>query len=364
MSTQVTFLNLGCSLDYQFSPQSHCLHVAVEITVATSAEVVGSVDDLLIQILLPLPVKSLMRFNLVSKDWRSLITMGLFFRGRKFTDFEYIHLGARNQTKGPFRELRFPDDPFPLWIQQSCNGLLLCCSSEKRRSYPIRRCSVYNPTTNSYTKLPRPGVVNEVPRIVCGVYLAFDHAMYPFYKVVCVRDSELAGELFQIEVYSSESGAWRVEEPEEILYFNLDKKTFGTILWPGAVDGSGYPYGRNVGYFGESCDHLHIIVSYDTETAFDVYEMKRDYSEWFVKYRVDRTVVAAAFPQMHYGDFSVFALVRAEEECWFLLLRTPSKVVRVNLDCYTFEEIFHSRDALFRPSLPHAFEYIESLACV
>ncbi|KAL2227258.1 UNVERIFIED_CONTAM: hypothetical protein Sindi_2084500 [Sesamum indicum] len=157
---------------------------------------------------------------------------------------------------------------------------------------------------------------------------------------------------------------WISEEPEEILYFNLDKKTFGTILWPGAVDGSGYPYGRNVGYFGESCDHLHIIVSYDTETAFDVYEMKRDYSEWFVKYRVDRTVVAAAFPQMHYGDFSVFALVRAEEECWFLLLRTPSKVVRVNLDCYTFEEIFHSRDALFRPSLPHAFEYIESLACV
>ncbi|KAL0317597.1 UNVERIFIED_CONTAM: F-box protein [Sesamum angustifolium] len=355
--------------------------MAVEITVVASAEVVGSVDDLLIQILLPLPVKSLMRFKLVSKDWRSLITshrlsllrntgpkpaVGLFFRGRKFTDYEYIHLGARNQTKGPF-------------------------SSEKRRRYPIRRCSVYNPTTNSYTKLPRPGVVNEVPRIVRGVYLAFDHAMYPFYKVVCVRDSEFASQLFQIDVYSSESGAWRVsgepfdssasfqhgvywngsvhwisEETEEILYFNLDKETFGTILWPSAVDGYGYgyPYGRNVGYFGVSCDHFHIIESYDTEITFDVYEMKRDYSEWFVKYRVDRTAVAAAFPQMHYGDFSVFSLVRSKEGCSCLLLRTPSKIVRVNLDSDTFEEIVYSRDALFRPSLPHAFEYIESLACV
>ncbi|KAK4385174.1 F-box protein [Sesamum angolense] len=296
--------------------------MAVEITVVTSAEVVGSVDDLLIQILLPLPVKSLMRFKLVSKDWRSLITshrlsllrntgpnpaVGLFFRGRKFTDFEYIHLGARNQTKGPFRELRFPDDPFPFWIQQSCNGLLLCCSSEKRR-----------------------------------------------------RDSEFASQLFQIEVYSSESGAWRVsgepfdssasfqhgvywngsvhwisEETEEILYFNLDKETFGTILWPSAVDGYG-PMG----------------------------EMLRDYSEWFVKYRVDRTAVAAAFPQIHYGDFSVFSLVRGKDGCSCLLLRTPSKIVRVNLDCDTFEEIVYSRDALFRPSLPHAFEYIESLACV
>ncbi|KAL0304055.1 UNVERIFIED_CONTAM: hypothetical protein Sradi_6273600 [Sesamum radiatum] len=189
--------------------------------------------------------------------------------------------------------------------------------------------------------------------------------MYPFYKVVCVRDSELAGELFQIEVYSSESGAWRVsgepfdssasfqhgvywngsvhwinEEAEEIL-------NTWTMLRPGAVDGYGYPYGRNVGYFGESCDHLHIIVSYDTETALDVYEMERDYSEWFVKYRVDRTAVAAAFPQMRYGHFSVFSLVRGKEECSFLLLRTPSKVVRVNLVCNTFEEIFYPRDALF-----------------
>ncbi|KAL0400994.1 UNVERIFIED_CONTAM: F-box protein [Sesamum latifolium] len=353
--------------------------MAVEITVATSAEVVGSVDDLLIQILLPLPVKSLMRFKLVSKDWRSLITshrlsllrntgpnpaVGLFFRGRKFTDFEYIHLGARNQTKGPFRELRFRDEPFPFWIQQSCDGLLLCCSSEKRKRYPIRRCSVYNPTTSSYTKLPRPGVVNEVPRIVRGVYLAFDHAMYPFYKVVCVRDSEFARELLQIEVYSSESGASRVSaEP-------FESQPVFSMGFTGMAQ-----FTRSMRQLKRFC--ISILTKKHLERscglvqwmamAIPIGEMlviSRDYSEWFVKYRVDRTAVAAAFPQMHYGDFSVFSLVRADEECSFLLLRTPSKVVRVNLVLNTFEEICYPRDALFRPSLPHAFEYIESLACV
>ncbi|KAL0304056.1 UNVERIFIED_CONTAM: F-box protein [Sesamum radiatum] len=388
--------------------------MAIKITAATSAEVIGSVDDLLLQILLRLPVKSLMRFKLVSKHWKSLITgrhlsllrytgpspaVGLFCSSRKISVFKYIHLGAANQTNPLFRELRFPDDPFSFWIQQSCNGLLLCCSSgslvSRRIRSPVRRCYVYNPTTGCYAKLPRPGVVNEVPRIVHGVNLAFDHVMSPFYKVVCVRGSEFARELFQVEVYSSESGAWRVSGepfsstasfeygvywngsvhwisymPKELLYFNLDKERFGKTLLPGIRDGNGM---RSVGYFGESCDHLHFIESHDYEIAFDVYEMKRDYSEWFVKYRVDLTVVTAAFPEIAYMNplinrtcyaFSVFSLVRAEEESSFLVLLTPRKVVRVSLDCNILEEICDSADTWFESFLPHAFEHIESLACV
>ncbi|KAK4431691.1 F-box protein [Sesamum alatum] len=388
--------------------------MAVTITAATSAEVVGSIDELLIQILVQLPVKSLMRFKLVSKHWKSLITgrqfsrlrytspspaVGLFCPAQKISVFKYIHLGAINQTKPMFRELRFPDDPFSFWIHQSCNGLLLCCSSgnlvRTRTRSPIRRCYVYNPTTDCYTKLPRPGVLNEVPRIVHGVNLAFDHVMSPSHKVVCVRGSEFARELYQVEVYSSESGAWRVSgEPfssnanfeygvywngsvhwisytrKELLYFNLDKERFGKTSLPDVRDGHG---GRIVDYFGESCDHLHIIKSHDYEVAFDVYEMKRDYSEWFVKYRVDLTVVAAAFPEMAYMNtlinrtcyaFSVFSLVRAGEKCSFLVLLTPRKVVRFNLDSHAIEEICDSGDTWFECLLPHTFEYIESFACV
>ncbi|KAK4385173.1 F-box protein [Sesamum angolense] len=279
--------------------------MANKITAATSAEVIGSVDDLLIHILLRLPVKSLMRFKLVSKHWKSLITghhfsllrytspspaVGLFCPGRKISCFKYIHLAP---------------------------GILFVGVLGLR--YGDATCII---RLRTYAKLPRPGVVNEVPRIVHGVNLAFDHVMSPFYKVVCVRGSEFARELFQVEVYSSESGAWRVSGepfsstasfeygvywngsvhwisymPKELLYFNLDKEKFGKTTLPGIRDGNGM---ISVGYFGESCDHLHIIESHDYEIAFDVYEMKRDYSEWFVKYRVDLTIVTAAFPDSLY----------------------------------------------------------------
>ncbi|KAL0416066.1 UNVERIFIED_CONTAM: F-box protein [Sesamum latifolium] len=144
--------------------------------------------------------------------------------------------------------------------------------------------------------------------------------MSPFYKVVCVRGSEIARELFQVEVYSSESGVWRVSSepfnstasfeygvywsgsvhwisymPKELLYFILDKERFGKTSLPGIRDGNGM---RSVCYFGESYDHLHFVETHDYGIAFDVYEMKRDYSEWFVKYRVDLTVVTAAFPEI------------------------------------------------------------------
>ncbi|KAL0387434.1 UNVERIFIED_CONTAM: F-box protein [Sesamum radiatum] len=184
--------------------------MANKITAATSAEVIGSVDDLLIHILLRLPVKSLMRFKLVSKHWKSLITghhfsllrytgpspaVGLFCPGWKISCFKYIHLGAANQTKPLFRELRFSDDPFSFQIQQSCNVLLLCCSSGNlvcgRIRSLVQRCYVYNPTTNCYTKLPRPGVVNEVPRIVHGVYLALIMSCLPFTKLFVLEGQSL-----------------------------------------------------------------------------------------------------------------------------------------------------------------------------
>ncbi|PIN09709.1 hypothetical protein CDL12_17703 [Handroanthus impetiginosus] len=271
--------------------------MAVDITIATSAEIVVSIDDLLIQILLRLPVKSLLRCKLVSKHWRSLITsplfcslhhpdphpVGLIYPGCKSSEFEYINLDVKNPINPPFRKLRFPGESFPFWIQQSCNGLLLCCSSGTHdymcKRYPVRRCYVYNPTTNCFFKLPRPGVVNDVPRIVLAVNLAFDHAKFPHYKVVCVRGSEFGCDLLQIEIYSAESDVWRVSgKPfsdkasfdfgvywngsihwinylhNELLYFDVDEESFGNMSFPARLRGR-----MNVGYFGESRDCLHIL---------------------------------------------------------------------------------------------------------
>ncbi|KAI3458350.1 hypothetical protein Pfo_015013 [Paulownia fortunei] len=226
------------------------------------------------------------------------------------------------------------------------------------------------------------GVVNEVPRIVHGVNLAFDHAKSPLYKVVCVRGSEFARELFQVEICSPETGVWRVSgEPftasasfdygvywngsihwisnlhKELLYFNIDEERFGNMPLPATLDGYGR---RSISYLGESCDHLHIIGSYDTQIAFNVYEMKRDYSEWFVKYRVDLTI---AFPEMAYISALINRICYAlSVHSWFC--RFLRKVIRFNLDCNTFEEISDFEDSVVESSLPRAFEYIASLACV
>ncbi|KAK6915219.1 hypothetical protein RJ641_020336 [Dillenia turbinata] len=50
-------------------------------------------------------------------------------------------------------------------------------------------------------------------------------------------------------------------------------------------------------YFGESGEHLYLIEVYEA-TTFNVMEMERDYSGWFVSHRVNLTAVAAEFPEM------------------------------------------------------------------
>ncbi|PIN09710.1 hypothetical protein CDL12_17704 [Handroanthus impetiginosus] len=391
--------------------------MAVEITTAASTDVEDLIDDLLMQILLRLPVKSLMRCKLVSKRWKSLINspqfcflhhpdphpVGLVYCFRWSSGYEYINLDVKNPINPPFTKLMFPGEPFPFLIQHSCNGLLLCCCSGNYEER-LNSCYVYNPTTKCFNKLPTPGIVCEVPKIVFGVNLAFDHAKFPHYKVVCVRESEVSPALLQIEIYSAESGAWRVSgEPfgdwdwftfehgvywngsvhwishrsHELLYFNVDKECFGKMILPAMV----------VCYFGESCDHMHIIESSITKIAFNVYEIKRDYSECFVKYHVDLTTVAAAFPDMTYMNpfinrtcykSYVFSLIRREEEGSFLVLQVSRKAIQFNLHCNTFEEICDLEDYLkddykfeylsthVHPGsrLPRAFEHIESLAGV
>ncbi|KAL7146602.1 hypothetical protein ABFS83_06G052000 [Erythranthe nasuta] len=396
----------------------------VPTNIARSAVVVGSIDDLLIQILLHLPVKSLMRFKLVSTHWKFLITsrrfsllrypapnpaVGLIYLRPQSSHYDYIHVDTKNPTNPPFKKLSFPGNPYPFWIHHSCNGLLLCCSNAnfdiRYSRSPIRMCYVYNPTTSCFKNLPRPGVLQGVPRIVHGLNLAYDPAESPLYKVVCVRGSEFARELCQIEIYSSVSGAWSVSgEPftatadfnhgvywngsihwisyktKEILYFDVEKEKFGKVGLPAAATlGDDVRYRqhreeRYISYFGESCGHLHIIGNHQSYAAFDVYEMKVDYSGWFVVYHADLTAVAAAFADMSYlvplsnrihYSFTVLSLVRNDDKGSFLILRVPCTTVRFNLDCNTYEEICDVGGvATVNHRIPPAFDHIESLACV
>ncbi|XP_019191717.1 PREDICTED: F-box protein At5g07610-like [Ipomoea nil] len=341
-----------------------------------SAELVSSIDDLLLQILLLLPIRSLIRFKCGSKHWLSLITnprfsllrnpnpaIGLFFHRRDFhinPEYDYIHFDTQSQTNPPFKKLRFTEENSisTICILQSCNGLLLCSnfvtSHRSKRNY-----YVYNPTTKHFSTLP------NTSHVVLGMSLTFDPASSPHYKVFCIRKSESARNHYQIEVYSSDTGPWRaVGDPFvsnacfgngvywngmihwispgdnflnfTILCFNVDLETRGEMPMPPARQG-GY-----VGFFGESCGHLHLIATYEAEGEIDVYEMKGDCSEWFVKYKVDVRQVLCCIS-------------------W------DGKAIRYNLVDGSVDMLCEFEGAEKQSSLRYldlGFQYIESLCCV
>ncbi|XP_059669336.1 F-box protein At5g07610-like [Cornus florida] len=280
------------------------------------ADEVASNDDLLVEILIHPPTKSLLRFKSVSKRWLALITSphlshrryphpcapsGLFLLPLCGSSLRHLDLhpctcsglpphpfnhhipevelilsdSHENLTDSPFRALTCFPGLLGVRILDSCNGLI-CCS-----------CVVceedYNPTTKQFITLPEPG--QGVRRNFDGLSLAFDPSKSPHYKVVCVWSIVLLNhEHFQIEIYSSETKFWRksgelftaydtnfhggvywngainwVSFSGDSLYFNVDNDRLRTMAMLPIRDGQ---YERPFRYFRESHDHLHFIEIY------------------------------------------------------------------------------------------------------
>ncbi|XP_042058918.1 F-box protein At5g07610-like [Salvia splendens] len=387
-------------------------------TSSSSYETVASIDHLLTCILLRLPFKSLIRFKLVSKHWHSLITDPHFCRLRNpnpnpaiglFLHFnfsispmsQYLPFSLNQSTKPPFRTLNFTKHNPRAGILQSCNGLLLCCSFHSRPVHN-RKYYIFNPTTTRFSTLPK---IDYVDRNISGMNLGFDPAKSPHYKVVCVTG--LSSVRYQIELYSSERGPWRECGQPFVLtagsHFNFRKGVYwnGAIHWLNIGHGDSLYFNlenettgsfptppnqlwevRSSVYFGESCDHLHYMEMPNRQVEFDVYEMKRDYSEWFVKYKVDLRGVVASYPEMKQEKYdtedvdvyviSFFSVIRGEkEEDSFFVFHIPGRVVRYDLACQTFRTIHVFRDAedevrnrCLRYRETNAIQHIQSLCCV
>ncbi|KAI8032396.1 F-box protein [Camellia lanceoleosa] len=390
----------------------------------SSSETVANNDDLLNQILLYLPIRSLLRFKSVSKHWLSLITnphflhlrtthpnprpSGLFlyrYSHQIHPDFDFLSLlNYESPSKPPFNALTFVDDPSDLRILQSCNGLLLC------RGLHLY---IYNPTTSQFATLPQPPrrVLSPLCCLTtCYDYnLAFDPSKSPHYKVVSVNFSWGLPDHYELEIFSSETGLWSPSGDPfnsdvsfnlgvfwngalhwistfggDSLYFNVDEERLETMPMPPIPDGWEE---RRPRYFRESRDHLHLIEIYGPRTTqFNVYEMERDYCEWFVKYRVDLDAIPNVFPEMirssldpsdlHYYQFVILGLIREEsDEESFLVLHIPGKVIRYNFRDKSFRELsdvphrpdnecFSFEGSLNFSGWFNAFEFIESLAYV
>ncbi|KAL3623615.1 hypothetical protein CASFOL_032431 [Castilleja foliolosa] len=221
----------------------------------------------------------------------------------------------------------------------------------------------------------------------------------------------LRGTLHLFEVYSSETGSWRrggellkaythfdfeegvywngaihwvnivcrprelVNKPREPVYFSLDcDQTPKVFPKPPLKDKS---FEIDDYYFGESCDHLHFVDAYRTVSEFIVYEMKKDYSEWLVKYKVNIPEMKTDRSEclMRYRNIVPEAcrrynvVVRGKnDKDIFLVIANVQRIVRYNFEEKTYETLrdfeptFKDRLVYWGEKCP--FQYIESLSSV
>ncbi|KAF8377039.1 hypothetical protein HHK36_030411 [Tetracentron sinense] len=187
-------------------------------------------DGVLFEILVRLPVKSIIRFKVVSKRWLALISNPYFIRlcishinalsssppSTLFFQYLYNFLGrippeemavhsTSDQPQFESRGFSFnflPSEPQnPVKILASSNGLVLCRAASQMIYY------VANPLTMQWVTLPRPTRSHRYVRI--GFFCEpFPEEGTAIYKVVCVTESMGLSESLNLEIFSSETGEW------------------------------------------------------------------------------------------------------------------------------------------------------------
>uniref|UniRef100_A0A0E0CB05 Uncharacterized protein n=1 Tax=Oryza meridionalis TaxID=40149 RepID=A0A0E0CB05_9ORYZ len=195
-------------------------------------------EDMLTEILVRLPYKSLARFQCVATSWRRLIsgdylrrrlpliTSGVLYQegrgggggggeGRRRQAYTYACASGGGDHGGGVAEADmgfFPGHETSTIID-GCNGMLLYYAS-----HPATAFHVVNPTTRRWARLPPPR-----GKTLLSV-LAFDPSASPHYRVVCFTGWLPRGA--SVEVFDSEGGAWRDHE----LDFGLDTDAMSATM--------------------------------------------------------------------------------------------------------------------------------------
>ncbi|KAL8031469.1 hypothetical protein ABFX02_13G027100 [Erythranthe guttata] len=189
--------------------------------------------DILIEILLKLPVKSLIRFTTVAKSWRSIITTPTFIDShisggggnnhtlllRRYDKSDKLeHYSLLKTTKGEsFSASSSSQLEFPFKSQNgyfrivgSCDGLVCLlddlfvnCSS------PI---VIWNPSVRNHIVLPNPSInPKEVPHIAALGFGGVAGDVYKVVRLVYCRKTEDFGFVVPplVEIYSVGTGKWK-----------------------------------------------------------------------------------------------------------------------------------------------------------
>ncbi|KAH0690723.1 hypothetical protein KY285_017926 [Solanum tuberosum] len=392
----------------------HYLPVFSEIS-SSSEQIAGS-EDLLTEIFLRLPPKSLLRFQCVSKHWLSLIssahfrrlhtrrnatspasTVGVFLCRHPNYDFLALNEERISEMGRIYDRLSDSRGSKVVCNINSCNGLLCVGfkSDDAKTDFYI-----YNLTTGHHRFIPVPETM-----IVKSMNLAFDPNISDDYYVVCVWFSVSENRLC-FSVYSSGSGIWRHSNEH---CNKVDLCSYGGVFWKGAVHwfsqtspflclqvdtcvfksmpSTDIPEGqwyRNIEYFGESGGHLHLIeIHKPQDIEFDVLELKSDYSCWFVKYRVNLEFLTNLYPMMVNQEvyppedynfpyaFSTLCFLRDEENRARVLISLPGKIVVFDIHNGMVKELADIQPDSFRNFIGgarydcfDAYKHVETLAFV
>ncbi|XWS58599.1 hypothetical protein CRYUN_Cryun08bG0048400 [Craigia yunnanensis] len=331
-------------------------------TISSAADAIASNQDLLIEILLRIPAKPLLKFISVSKQWLSLISSSQFclshaHRHRDNASLTaaalLFHCGTCHNPPGGFYIIPLKNQcsrvPFfdylndtNVKILQSCNGLLLCRCCDKSLSLKYFIC---NPTTKKLRMVSFP----QVEDFVYDVNLAFNPLQSVDYKIISIRRLIWVAPRFHMDIYSSKTDSWSVE----VLNFTTDENVWlnsgvfcnGAIHWQSGGRSSLYldvenmclkampmpvwmldapegSYSESNGFLGESWGHLLLTVTYMPFCLqFNIFEMAADYSDWFLKYRVNLETVMKGLPEINLSpeeeggnQISVLCVIRSDKE--------------------------------------------------
>ncbi|KAG8386905.1 hypothetical protein BUALT_Bualt03G0197400 [Buddleja alternifolia] len=185
--------------------------------------------ELLIEILLKLPVKSLIRFTSVCKSWYSLITSSTFIsahvsnpknhtlllrRYDKHDKQEHYSL-LKVTENGPFSVDSLSEFEFPFKSQIGyfrivgcCNGIV--CLSDDFFANPSQPVILWNPCVRNYVALPKT-IVNPKGPHIFALGFGVDGDDYKVVRLVYRKRPDDFGFNVppQVEVFSLKTGRWR-----------------------------------------------------------------------------------------------------------------------------------------------------------
>ncbi|CAN4088560.1 unnamed protein product [Withania somnifera] len=408
-------LTLTHSRSYNKQLKQH-FSVSFSSEISPSSEQIAGSEDLLTEIFLRLPTKSLLRFQCVSKHWLSLISsthfrrlhtrrnssssasiVGVFLCRHPNYDFVALNEERLSSMSRVYDRLADSLDGKVVCNVNSCNGLL--CLGFKLEDAKTE-FYVYNLTTGHRRLIPVPETM-----VVKSMNLAFDPKISDNYYVVCVWFSVSENQL-RFSVYSSCFGNWTHSNEH---YNEVDLCCCAGVYWREAVHwfsqtgpflclqvesckfksmpSTQIPQGqwyRNIEYFGESGGHLHLIeIHKPQDIECDVLELKSDYSSWFVKYRVNLEFLTNLYPVMLNQElyppedynfpyaFSTLCFLADEEDKVRLLISLPGKIVLYDLHNGIVKELADVQPDSFRSFIGgarydcfDAYAHVETLAFV